>query len=103
MNIELKELVELFAAKKESHSIQVGQNYLIRTVTNYYTGQVKSVTDFDIVLENAAWIADTGRFHDALKNGTLNELEPFVNDVIISRASIVDMTVWNHPLPRTQK
>ncbi|CAK0747926.1 hypothetical protein CCP3SC15_1500015 [Gammaproteobacteria bacterium] len=55
------------------------------------------------VLEDAAWIADTGRFADCLANGSLSEVEPFVGPVIICRGAIVDATEWTHELPRSQK
>ena len=61
----------------KNHSFDVGKSYLIRSVTMYYTGRLASVTDTDLVLEDAAWIADTGRFATALKTGELNEVEPF--------------------------
>ena len=57
----------------------------------------------EIVLDDAAWIADTGRFYNALKDGTLSEVEPFIGPVSINRGSIVDVTEWKHALPRTQK
>ena len=90
-------------ALPENHSFEVGKCYFIRSVTMYYTGRLVRITDTDLVLENAAWIADTGRFHTALKTGTLNEIEPFVNPVILPRGAIVDATIWNHPLPTDQK
>jgi len=102
MEISLHELCEAMRSGK-SHSFALGKTYLIRTVTFYYTGRVVSVTDSDIVLEDAAWIADTGRFHDALMTGSLDEVEPFVASVLVSRASIVDATEWPHLLPRSQK
>jgi hypothetical protein len=86
-----------------NHSFEVGKNYFIRTVTMYYTGRITRISDTDIVLEDAAWIADTGRFHNALKGGTLNEVEPFINPVIIPRGVVVDATIWDHELPRVQK
>lgn len=86
-----------------NHSFEIGQSYLIRSVTMYYTGRLVRVTDTDLVLEDAAWIADTGRFFTALKTGSLNEVEPFVDPVILPRGAIVDVTKWNHPLPRDQK
>ena len=46
---------------KENSPYQVGQSYLFRLVTLYYTGRVKRVTPKEIILEDAAWIADTGR------------------------------------------
>ena len=81
----------------------LGAKYLIRTVTMIYTGRLVSLTPTEFVLEDAAWIADTGRFADALASGTLSEVEPYPGQVIVSRASFVDASVWKHPLPRTQK
>jgi len=89
--------------KPPSHSFVVGRKYLIRTVTMFYTGVLVSITETDLVLDQAAWIADTGRFHDALVTGELNEVEPFVDEVIVQREGVIDATVWNHVLPRVQK
>lgn len=54
----------------------------VRTVTHYYTGRVVGVSDKAILLEDAAWIADTGRFADALRTGILSEVEPYPDGVI---------------------
>jgi hypothetical protein len=81
-------------------SLQVGECYLIRTVTHYYTGRLKSLTTTDLVLEEAAWIPDTGRYSVALQTGQLLEVEPYPNEVIVSLAAIVDAARWSHPLPR---
>lgn len=91
------------AAASANSFLQVGQNYLIRTVTLYYTGRLAAASDSELVLEDAAWIADTDRFSTALKTGVLNEVEPFSDPVIVSRGAIVDATAWRHPLPREQK
>ena len=80
----------------------IGKNVFIRTVTFYYTGRLVSVTDW-LHLESAAWIADTGRFSDAMKNGTLNEVEPFPADCWIAAGSVIDISEWKHELPRTRK
>jgi hypothetical protein len=82
---------------------EIGEKYLIRTVTMYLTGIVRDINEKELLLSNAAWIADTGRFHDALKNGTFSEIEPFIDDVIVNRESIVDATKWRFELPLTQK
>jgi len=103
VDISLNELKELLLRNGTSHSFQVGKNYLIRAVNMYYTGRLSSVTDTDLVLEDAAWIASTGRFATALETGVLDEVEPFVNPVILSRSVIVIATTWNYPLPRKQK
>jgi hypothetical protein len=84
---------------------EIGKAYLIRTVTMIDIGIVKAVGDGELVLSNASWIADTGRFHDALKDGAekLAEVEPFTGDVIIGRGAIIDAVEWSHPLPSEQK
>ena len=76
---------------------------LIRTVTMIYTGRVADIDLDTILLEDAAWIADTGRFADALKTGSLKEVEPYVGPVYVSRAAVVDICFWDHDLPRVQK
>jgi len=81
----------------------VGEKVFIRTVTLYYTGKIKKISAGFVTLETAAWIADTGRFHDFLKSGSANEVEPFVNDASIPIGSMIDVTLWDGELPRKQK
>ena len=81
---------------------ETDKSYLIRTVTMTIVGKMDVVGEKELVLSNASWVADTGRFHDALKDGKLSEVEPFVDDVIVGRGSIVDATLWQHPLPDKQ-
>jgi hypothetical protein len=67
------------------------------------TGHLLFIGEHELLLQDAAWIADTGRFADALKDGTLGEVEPFPNEAIVGRGSIIDAAIWDHPLPREQK
>lgn len=89
---------------KEINSLQdmVGKKFFFRTVTYHLTGQVKKVIGSIIELENAAWIADSGRFMQALNDGTLNEVEP-VGSAFLNINSITDFFPWKHKLPNTQK
>lgn len=87
----------------KNNSFKKGRQYLIRTVTHYHIGKLSAITESDLVLKHASWVADTGRFYDALKNGELSEVEPFVGKVIVSRAAIIDATEWTHKLPKAQK
>ena len=69
----------------------LGKIYLIRTVTMIDTGILVAATDKELVLEEAAWIADTGRFSDALEKAEFNEVEPFPSGrVILNRSCIID-------------
>ena len=102
---EAKQLSKMFGKEiaAKTHSIPVGECVFIRTVTMHYTGRITSVTDYDLVLEDASWIADSGRFSTALKNGDLSEVEPFPGSAIIPLGCIVDISAWNHKLPREVK
>lgn len=79
-----------------------GTNYLIRTVTMTVTGRLTHIDDHELVLEDAAWIADTGRFADALKSSEFYEVEPFKYPAIVGRGAIVDATMID-TLPTEQK
>lgn len=83
--------------------LRVGASVFVRCVTHYYTGRIVALTSTEIVLTDAAWIADTGRFGEALKTGQLNEIEPYADAVSIGRGSVVDVTLWRHALPRSAK
>lgn len=77
---------------------------LIRTVTHYLTGRVVDVTSQEIVLDDAAWVANTGRFELALRTGELSEVEPIPGGRhIVGRGAVVDCSPWDHPLPRDVK
>src|SRR3990167_8358554 len=80
----------------------VGQKLFIRTVTYHMTGKVVKRMGAFIQLKDAAWIADSGRFNEALKNGTLNEVEP-VGTAWVNLSSVVDFFPWKHALPKSVK
>ncbi|MDD1713617.1 MAG: hypothetical protein LUQ69_10670 [Methanoregulaceae archaeon] len=93
-------------AKKDQTKIVslIGKNVFIRTVTHYYTGKLVSITKEELALQDAAWIADTGRFSNALKTNSLSEIEPFEDGVIfVNRGAMIDISEWKHALPREVK
>lgn len=72
---------------------QIGKAYFIRTVTMFIHGTLVDVTPQELVFVRAAWIADTGRFHDFITGKKEpNEVEPFPQDqpVIVGRAALID-------------
>ena len=101
---QVKELQKLFSnSQTTEHGWEVGENYLIRTVTMIDTGKLVAVTEHELVLEDAAWIPDTGRFSEAIKKAQFNECEPFPSGrVIIGRGAIID-AVRIEVLPRSLK
>ena len=88
----------------DAYPYEIGENYFIRTVTHYFTGALLWVGNQELLLENVSWIADTGRFSNALKEGNLNEIEPYPEGhVIIGRGSIIDATPWKFGIVMVQK
>lgn len=83
----------------------VGKKYLIRTVTMIFTGSLVQATPNELVITDAAWIAETCRWADTVREGVFNEVEPFPDKahVIISRGSIIDAVMVDWALPRDQK
>lgn len=102
---EMKQVVALFTGASAAPApYEIGANYLIRTVTMTLTGRVVSVGPQEIVLTDAAWIADTGRYANAIASAEFSEVEPYPDGqpVIVGRASVIDATQIK-ALPRTQK
>lgn len=89
-------------AQSSDGFMEIGKSYLIRTVTLYQVGRVVAVSGQFVKLEDASWIADTGRFADALKSGEFSEVEP-VGESYINLGSIIDAFPFEHKLPTKQK
>ena len=81
-----------------------GCQVYLRTVTMHYTGRVVAVNEHEIVLEDAAWIADGTRWSNMLATGELAEVEPYPPGLVsVGRGALVDASHWAHPLPREVK
>lgn len=105
---EAREIAALFSCASKTpfigHPFEIGSNYFFRTVTYHFTGRLVAVHEQELVLEDAAWIADDGRFSDAVKSAVFSEVEPFPDGpVIIGRASLIDAVKLMAKLPRSQK
>jgi len=79
----------------------IDQAVIIRTVTLYYTGRLVEYDDQWLVLDDAAWVADTGRWAKALETGQLTEVEPYPGRCLVATGAVIDVSPWPHPLPRT--
>ena len=82
--------------------IEVGKSYFFRTVTYHLVGEVVRQEGSFVELKDASWVADSGRFMNAIKKGTLDEVEP-VGAAFVNMDSVTDYFPWVHPLPTEQK
>lgn len=73
------------------HPYIEGEKYFIRTVTLYFTGILKEIYPGELVFDTVTWIAETGRFGEAIQSGIFNEQESYGDNVIINRGSIIDI------------
>lgn len=83
----------------------VGMNIFVRTVTHYHVGRVAGVylvgTVPYLVLEDCAWIANTGRLGEAMcLPDKLSETEPFPAPVHINMTAVVDYTQYLFDIER---
>lgn len=84
---------------------KIGRNYMVRTVTMIVTGKLMSVNAQELLLDDPAWVADAGRWHEALENiDNLKEVERYPRDskMIVGRGALVD-AVEIAILPTTTK
>ena len=102
----IEKLLELAVKNGDKSSsdlpFEIGEAYLIRTVTYHVLGRVKSIKGNFLVLEEASWVADSGRFNEAIGKGTLNEVE-YVGKAIVAINAIADAYPWDHKLPKETK
>jgi hypothetical protein len=100
---DLKELIETQSGKMNHWTQWLGKKVYVQTVTYHYTGQVvELVGDESAILEDAAWIADTGRFAQAMETGEYDEIEPIPLPIQLNYGSVVMITT-SVTLPRKQK
>ena len=93
--------------EEEAHGLSsldelVGKKYFFRTVTYHLVGKVVERFGSFVHLKDASWIADSGRFMNAIKEGAVKEVEP-VGTAYVNLQSVTDFFPWKHPLPKEQK
>lgn len=81
---------------------EVGNTVFIRTVTYHTVGRVTARDGDWLTLEDASWVADSGRFGEAIATGDLNEVER-VGACAVNLAAAVDVFPWAHELPSVSK
>ena len=104
---EIKEIQSILGNKEKPHPWKIGEKYLIWTVTMIQVVILTGVYETELTLDKAAWIADTGRFETALKEGIdkieSSEIEMFSGEIIVGRGAIIDAVIYNPDLPTSQK
>lgn len=104
---QAKEIKSLVSGDSQESSgqlpFEIGKAYLFRTVTHIEVGRVVRIVGQFVELEDASWIADTGRYHDCLRDGVFSEVEPYPLYTGVNTSSLINYAPWPHDLPREQK
>jgi hypothetical protein len=79
-----------------------GDKVFFRTVTYHLVGEIAQKEGDWIELKDASWVADSGRFHKALADGTLSEVEK-VGIAFVNLNTVTDAFPWTHDLPVATK
>lgn len=58
--------------------MEIGKTYFVRVVPHDYVGRVTKVDGLHVELEDASWVAESGRFSEFILNGKAEgmEIEP---------------------------
>lgn len=89
----------------------VGTTVITRKSRGFtYLGRVKGVNGFGLLLEDASWVADSGRWAQFLKDGhapeggeteaSAPEIEIYDNDLLLAFQGFDEVSPWLYPLPR---
>lgn len=92
--------------RPEEHLFWIpGRQYIVRTVIMIYVATFKKEEreGKDLIFENCAWIPETSEWHKFVKGVEPREMQPYANDMLINRESIVDATPLTEPMEITVK
>lgn len=98
-----EQLGELEIKEIEALEDFIGEKLFIRTVTYHALGRVKKIIGGKILeLEEACFVADSGRFGDCLAKGMIDELE-ITGRHFVNFDAVTDFFIWKHDLPKETK
>ena len=82
-------------------TFEPGETVFIETFGKHFLGRVKAADYTTVTLEDASWVADSGRFGEFLARGLADgmEVEP-VGEVTIQLMYISAKYPWRHALPK---
>lgn len=63
-------------ADTPTKALEIGKKYFVRTSSDYWVGRLVAVNDlWSAWLEDFAWVADTGRLNEFLREGHAAQME----------------------------
>jgi len=104
---EVKEIAKMVGCdstmKVAESPIEIGEKLFFRTVTYHLLGEVEEIHGNWVLLKKCCWVADSGRWHTALADGELSEVEMCGDYCWVNLDTVTDIHPWNHKLPTKSK
>lgn len=88
---------------RHKSAFQIGKKYLLRGSDRFYTGSLVKLTEKEFVLKDAVWLGEVSQIPKVLATGEMSGYEEFPDNLIVSRASIIEVTAFDHTLPNIKK
>ena len=96
---ELKEAIAMLNCATAASPVKRGEKVFIRTLTYHLVGEVQEVRGDFVRLLYPSWVADSGRWNEALRDGKLSEVEKCLEYCWVNLGAAVDIHPWLHDLP----
>ena len=100
---ELKSMFGSSCSPPSTGPVAVGDKVFIRTVTYHLIGKVVQVRKNWVQLSLPSWVASSGRWHTALHEGVLDEVEMCMDHCWVNLDTATDIHPWVHDLPTESK
>lgn len=86
---------------KRITTLEVGETYLIQSCTKDWVGRVIAIDGpYSVTLEDASWVADSGRLHAFLRDGRADGMEvEMLPPGTVMGVQWVNWIHWPHPVP----
>jgi len=99
---KIKDQLDDEAMDLDCYTDLIGKSFFFRTVTYHLVGKVEKLFGTFLQLSDASWVVNSGRFMQAILDGTLSEVEP-VGLAWVNLDTVTDFFPWKHLLPKVQK
>jgi hypothetical protein len=90
-------LARIMALQGDTRTLEVGGTYYFETATKDWVGRVVSIDGpYQVTLEDASWVSDSGRMHAFVMNGRADGMQ--IEPVGVKHIVHTGWTVWPHKL-----
>lgn len=81
--------------KLDKDMFKVGSKVFLWGLNKMTTGTIVALHDDSVILDNASWVADSGRFHEFMQDpaSKASEVEMYPGKIQLNTATLIDATL----------